>query len=145
MDDNKIVFQQLVIKWTDLFSKQEDYNNKLLRFLLKISLSQNVLEFVTSKNMISCFHYLFYKFLEPTLQLLNNNELTKNQNEITVEKLFNLNILSFLQSIHKEEEEEKYNRNNYNNSIISYWRIIDPIYSIFPRDSQLLLNQRILK
>ncbi|KAL9647863.1 hypothetical protein ABK040_008136 [Willaertia magna] len=138
MDDNEIVFQQLVIKWIDLFSKQEDYNNKLLRFLLKISLSQNVLEFVTPKNMISCFHYLFYKLLEPTLQLLNDNEYTRNQNEITIEKLFNLNILNFLQSIHKEEEEEKYNRNNYNNSIISYWRIIDPIYSIFPRD--LLLN-----
>ncbi|KAL9648172.1 hypothetical protein ABK040_009177 [Willaertia magna] len=144
-DSEMKIFQDYVNKWINMLSMEKDYNNcnPLILFLLKISLSQNVLEYLSPKNMISCFHYLFFKLLEPTLNLINN--LQQENEEIKENNLFNLNILNFLQNLNKEDKENniKILNNWYYPCHQSYWRIIDPYYSIFPRDLLLKIVDKL--
>ncbi|KAL9653373.1 hypothetical protein ABK040_002009 [Willaertia magna] len=138
------IFQQYVNKWIDMLSNEKDYKNcnLLLNFLLKISFSQNTLEYITPKNMISCFHYLFYKLLEPTLNIINTLPL-KQENNFNKTDLFNLSILQFLQNLNQEDQLNNILNNWYYPYCQSYWRVIDSSYSIFPRDLLLIIVNKL--
>ncbi|KAL9657930.1 hypothetical protein ABK040_015985 [Willaertia magna] len=142
-EENTVLFPVVVKKWIDMFCRKELKGengecNKLLQFLLKISFSNNVLQYFTPNNMLSCFHYLFYKLLEPTLQYVNNNENNIfDNNYFMKENLFNLDILNFLQNLNESEEKNKIQMNLDNwwdCIVISYWKDIELFYNIFPKN-----------
>ncbi|KAL9657941.1 hypothetical protein ABK040_015996 [Willaertia magna] len=140
-----VLFPVIVKKWIDMFCKKDLKGengecNKLLQFLLKISFSNNVIEYFSVNNMLSCFHYLFYKLLEPTLQYVNSSD--KKIESFTKDNLFNLDILNFLQNLNKYEMDSsvQMSSNNWWDCIvISFWKDIELFYNIFPKNYLLFI------